>query len=79
MSLVDQLDYLRADQMAGNTRAAIWGIEGVVAAAYFEAWKGLQLRWKAADRRRAPPHWLVVRERYSPINPRFNRKAIGSS
>ncbi len=73
---LERVEEMRTDQMPGNVLAAIRGIEGAAAAAYFEAWKGLPLRWKSADRRRVAPHWLVVRERFSPINPRLNRKAI---
>lgn len=75
-SLEDQLETLRTSQMSDNAIAVVRGIEGGAAAAYFDAWMGLRLQWKSTDRRRVPPHWLAVRERYSPINPGFNRKAI---
>jgi len=47
-----------------------------VAAAYFEAWQGLALKWKARDRRRVPPHWLSVRERSSPLSGGRNQHAV---
>ncbi len=74
--LTDQLEALGQRETPDNALAAIRGIEGAAAAAYFEAWMGLRLRWKASDSRRVPPYWLAVRERYSPISPRSNRKAI---
>ncbi len=75
-SLAAQLEILGTSQIPDNALAVVRGIEGGAAAAYFDAWMGLRLRWRATDRRRVPPHWLAVRERYSPINPGSNRKAI---
>ncbi len=42
--------------------------EGRAARAYFNAWVGHPLRWKAADSKRVPPHWLIIRERTSPLS-----------
>lgn len=38
------------------------------AQAYFAAWAGYALRWRTSDRRRMPLHWLVIRERMSPLS-----------
>jgi CRISPR-associated protein Cas1 len=36
------------------------GTEGVAAIAYFKAWEGLPLRWKAAARRPIPDSWRTI-------------------
>jgi CRISPR-associated endonuclease Cas1 len=41
--------------------------EAWLARLYFGAWKGWGLRWGKADARRVPPHWLMARERSSPL------------
>src|SRR5262249_22011836 len=40
------------------------------------AWVRWPLRWGKADARRVPPHWLVARERWSPVPPGLARSAV---
>jgi len=47
--------------------------EGRAARAYFNAWTDLPLHWKAADSKRVPPHWLLIRERTSPLSSNARR------
>jgi CRISPR-associated protein Cas1 len=41
--------------------------EARCARAYWAAWPGLTIRWERKMLRRIPPHWLMVRERTSPL------------
>jgi CRISPR-associated endonuclease Cas1 len=50
--------------------------EAWLARIYFHAWKGWGLRWGKADARRVPPHWLVARERSSPLASGNARHAV---
>lgn len=65
-----------AARTSDNILMALRLIEGRAAAAYFAAWQGLPLKWKAKDRCWVPPHWLSVRERSSPVSSGRNRYAI---
>ena len=49
--------------------------EGRAAWTYFASWAGWPLRWGKADAKRVPPHWLVARERWSPVPPGLARNA----
>jgi CRISP-associated protein Cas1 len=42
--------------------------EGRLAAAYFDAFLGLPIRWNAADAKKVPPHWKAITERSSPLS-----------
>jgi CRISPR-associated endonuclease Cas1 len=50
--------------------------EAWLARVYFLAWKGWGLRWGKADVKRVPPHWLVARERSSPLASDNARHAV---
>jgi CRISPR-associated protein Cas1 len=54
----------------------LFPIEMRAAAAYFEAWQGVGVRWKASDKRKVPPHWLTVRTRASTLGSARNRHAV---
>src|SRR5579859_2296524 len=42
--------------------------EGRCAGAYFNAYVGISLPWRAADARIVPPYWLSIRARSSPLS-----------
>jgi CRISPR-associated protein Cas1 len=50
--------------------------EAWLARLYFHAWKGWGLCWGKADVKRIPPHWLVARERNSPLGGGDARHAV---
>jgi CRISPR-associated endonuclease Cas1 len=50
--------------------------EAWLARLYFHAWKGWGLRWGKADVKRVSPHWLVARERSSPLASGNARHAV---
>ena len=45
----------------------VLGIEGAIATAYFRAWQGVEIRWKATSRHPLPDDWREYRNR--PVNP----------
>jgi CRISPR-associated endonuclease Cas1 len=49
-------------------------LEGRCANAYFEAWKGLPLKWAKPDAKKIPPHWLTFAGRASPLAPWENAR-----
>jgi CRISPR-associated endonuclease Cas1 len=49
-------------------------LEGRSANAYFEAWKGFQLKWAKPDLKKIPPHWLTFTGRASPLAPWENAR-----
>ena len=42
--------------------------EGRLAAAYFDSFMGLPIKWIAVDVKKIPPHWKAVTERSSPLS-----------
>jgi CRISPR-associated protein Cas1 len=54
----------------------LFPMEMRAAAAYFDAWAGMPIRWKASDKRKIPPHWMQVRSRASTLSSGRNRHAV---
>jgi len=54
---------------------ALMAIEANAAAAYFRAWKGVQLDWRGLNRRPIPDHWFEIGHRTSAYPFARNRNA----
>ena len=54
---------------------ALMALEANAAAAYFRAWKGIQLDWRGLNRRPIPDHWFEIGQRTSSYPFARNRNA----
>jgi hypothetical protein len=59
-----------------DTVSKLLGIEGRAAAAYFKAWEGVPLCWKATGRRPIPESWRAIGPR-SAVRPRRGGECEG--
>jgi CRISP-associated protein Cas1 len=68
-SLADALTWLDIETPPAwlNTLEQLMVYEAKCARAYFGAWSGLRLRWRGADVKKVPAHWLHFQSRISPL------------
>ncbi len=60
-------DAALAEMDHADTIEQLLGVEAAAALAYWEAWRGLDVRFGARDRADAPTHWLTFGQRHSPL------------
>jgi CRISP-associated protein Cas1 len=65
----------KLDDKSPETIVELRALEANCAAAYFRAWQGIPIKWRATSRRPIPDTWHSIEQRSSPFHPAGSRNA----